>query len=195
MSFTEVDSQNHRWTSWDWAIDTIFSKSAPVYADPKGICLRWPIKISLSPFKNHTSKSSLQHKCYWLNPRRLRHQPGLENKPNKRPGTSQNNSFCSIKTASAYFLSTQFVSLCFLLNNPWFRQEFKMCKTLGFPVDITHRLSNAEENSLSPQVVWQLKLALIFDTCSFPNTSRDSAWCCTMNLLSNIYLSTLAFLF
>jgi len=46
---------------------------------------------------------------------------------------------------------------------------------LGFPVDITQRLTKAQENSLGPQVIWHLKLALIFwHARVFPNAGKDS---------------------
>lgn len=94
------------------------------------------------------------------------------------------------------FLSTWFVSIYFLLNNLRFCQQFKMCKMLGFPVDITHRLTNAGENGLIPQVIWHLKLALIFDTRKvFPSAGKDSICYCVINLFLYVYLSTSAFSF
>jgi len=84
----------------------------------------------------------------------------------------------------------------FLLNNLHFCQQFKMCKTLGFPVDITHRLTNAEEDGLIPQVIWQLKLALIFDMRKvFPSVDKNSICCCAINLFLYIHFNKSAFSF
>lgn len=94
------------------------------------------------------------------------------------------------------FLRPWFVSMYFLLNNLHFCQQFKMCKTLGFSVDITHRLTNAEEDSLIPQVIWQLKLALIFDMDKvFPSVDKNSICFCAINLFLYIHFNKSAFHF
>lgn len=71
-----------------------------------------------------------------------------------------------------------------------------MCKTLGFPVDITQRLTNAEEDSLIPQVIWQLKLALTFDTDKvFPSVDKNSICCFAINLFLYVHFNKSAFHF